>query len=215
MKLRVLCLTLIVILMSQQPMFGQESYSRFYQAGPVAKLLTAKMTLDNSEIDLAEGGSEIGYQFGFFFRANVENVYVQPSVLLSKIKTQLVFLNYDNVPNFNPRADFEFNTLELPVDIGYRIGNLRLQMGPSFSILLSGHRSFLNEIEKVSDSYNRTSMMWHFGLGGDFDRVMIDINYEFGLSKTGESLGRLLGREFIPKQRQWVISVGLNFLNDY
>lgn len=194
---------------------AQEQYDRFFQAGPLVKVVTAKMKLDSDEIDLSEGSSEIGYQFGVFARANVQGVFVQTSLLLSKIKTELIFVNYDGVQNFNPRADFEFNTLELPLDIGYRIGNLRLQMGPTFSFLLSGERSFLNEVEKVSDDYNRSNMMWHFGLGGDFDRFVIDINYEFGLSKTGESLGQLLGREYVPKQHQWVIGVGVNILNDY
>ena len=68
-------------------------------------------------------------------------------------------------------------------------------MGPSFSFLMSGQRSFLNEVEKVSDDYNRSNMMWHFGIGGDFDRFVLDINYEFGLSKTGESLSQILRTE--------------------
>jgi hypothetical protein len=80
---------------------------------------------------------------------------------------------------------------------------------------MSGQRSFLNEVEKVSDDYNRSNMMWHFGIGGDFDRFVLDINYEFGLSKTGESLSQILGRDFVPKQRQWVIGLGVNILNDY
>ena len=56
--------------------------------------------------------------------------------------------------------------------------------------------------------------MWHWGIGGDFERIFVDIKYESGLSKTGESLSNLIGREFVPKQRQWVISVALNLLKD-
>ncbi len=214
MKLRTLGTLILLIILTASAM-GQERYDRFYQAGPILKLVTAKMKLDNETINLSEGGSEVGYQFGGFFRINVQDVYVQPSILLSKIKTQLVFSNYQGVQGFNPRAEFEFNTLELPIDIGYRIGNFRMQMGPSFSILLSGQRSFLNDVERVSDDYNRSNLMWHFGIGGDFDRFVIDINYEFGLSKTGESLGQLLGRDFVPRQRQLVFGVGINFLEGY
>ncbi|WP_420386798.1 porin family protein [Roseivirga sp.] len=213
MKKAVVFISLFTLLCP--PLWSQEQYGRFFQAGPIVKLVTAKMTLDSNEIDLSEGSSEVGYQFGGFFRVNVEGVFVQSSVLMSKVKTDLVFVDYQGVQGFNPRADFEFNTLELPLDIGYRVGNLRLQMGPTFSFLLSGQRSFLNDVEKVSDDYNRSNMMWHFGIGGDFDRFVLDINYEFGLSKTGESLSQLLGREFVPRQRQWVIGLGINILNDY
>lgn len=167
----------------------------------------------NSDLVLvpADGG-EVGYQFGGYFRINVDRIYVQTEVLYSKIQTQLVFLNYDDVQGFNPRAEFEFNTLEIPIHIGYRIGNLRLHSGPSISTLLSGNRSFLNEVENVTDAYNRSSILWHFGIGGDFERFVVDINYETGLSKTGESLTNLLGRSLVPKQRLWVVSVGLNLM---
>ncbi len=173
------------------------------------------MTIDSDLVDLSQSESEIGYQIGFFGRLNVDKIYVQPELLFSKIKTDLVFQDYDNINGFNPRADFEFNTLEIPLDIGYRIGDFRMFFGPSISILISGERSFLNEVQRVTEDYNRTNLLWHFGVGGDFDKVIIDVNYEFGLSKTGESLSNIVGTEFVPKQRQWVFAIGLNIFDDY
>ncbi len=187
-------------------------YWTLYQAGPIVKVASARMTSDSDQVLVPADGGEIGYQFGGFFRINVDRIYVQAEALYSKIQTQLVFLNYDDIQGFNPRAEFEFNTLEIPVDIGYRIGNLRLHTGPSISTLISGNRSFLNEIENVTSEYNSSGLMWHLGIGGDFDRFIVDVRYEAGLSKTGESLSNLLGRDFVPRQRLWVVSVGLNFL---
>ncbi|MFY0594516.1 outer membrane beta-barrel protein [Roseivirga sp.] len=189
-------------------------YSTEYQAGAKLKLVSASMNINSDLVSTPDAESEVGYQFGGFFRINVNKVYIEAELLYSKIKTQLVFNDFDGVVGFDPLAEFEFNTIEIPLSIGYRIGNLRLFMGPSLSNLVSGQRSFLNEIEKVTDDYNRTNLMWHWGIGGDFQRVFIDINYETGLSKTGESLTNLIGREFIPKQRQWVISVALNLLKE-
>ena len=111
----------------------------------------------------------------------------------------MVFLNYDDIQGFNPRAKFEFNTTELSVDIGYRIGNLRLHTVPAISTLISGNRSFLNEIEQVTSEYNQTNLMWYFGIGDDFERFIVDLRYEVGLNKTGESLSNLLRQEFIPR----------------
>lgn len=189
-------------------------YSTDYQAGAILKVVSARMNINSDLVSTSSTESEVGYQFGGFYRVNINKVYVQPEVLFSKIKTQLVFNDYNGVSGFDPLAQFEFNTLEIPVNIGYRIGNLRLMMGPSFSILLSGERSFLNDIEKVTSEYNRTNFMWHWGIGGDFERIFVDIKYESGLSKTGESLSNLIGREFVPKQKQWVFSVALNLLRN-
>ncbi len=193
--------------------FGQV-YSTEYQAGGILKVVSARMQIDSDLVSTSETESEVGYQFGGFFRANINKVFVQSELLFSKIKSQLVFNDYNGVSGFDPIAEFEFNTFELPVHFGYRIGGLRFSMGPTFSVLVSGERSFLNEIQKVTDEYNKTNMMWHWGIGGDFERIFIDISYESGLSKTGESLSNLIGREFIPKQRQWVFSVALNILRD-
>ena len=187
-------------------------YATDYQAGPILKVVSARMKINSDLVSIPDTESEVGYQFGGFFRANIDKVFVQSELLFSKIQTQLVFQNYDGIMNFNPRAEFEFNTIELPVNIGYRFGNLRFFMGPSFSILISGERSFLNEVQRVTSEYNRSNLMWHWGIGGDFERVFIDIKYETGLSKTGESLSNLIGRDFVPKQRQWVFSIALNLL---
>ena len=189
-----------------------QEYDTWFQGGLSINVVSAKMTIDSELVSTSDIESEVGYQFGFFGRVNVDNIYVEPQLLYSTIKTQLVFQDYQGVPGFDPQASFEFNTLEIPIDIGMRFGNLRVNTGPSFSILLAGERSFLNQTEEVTDEYNRLNMLWHFGLGGDFDRIMIDLKYEFGLNKTGESLSNIIGTEFIPEQRQWIFSAGFNFL---
>ena len=190
------------------------TYTTDYQAGIVLKVVSAKMDISSDLVSTSDTESEVGYQFGGFFRINVNEVFVQSEVLFSKIRTQLLFNDYDGIQGFNPLAEFEFNTIEVPVSVGYRIGNLRLMMGPAVSMLVSGQRSFLNEVNKVTSDYNRTNLTWHWGIGGDFQRVFIDLKYESGLSKTGESLTNLIGREFVPKQRQWVFSIALNLLRD-
>jgi len=192
-----------------------QDYYTWYQGGLTTKVVSARMAIDSELVSSSEGEPEIGYQLGAFYRININNIYFEPQLLFSAVKSQLVFKDFGGVPSFDPVASFEFNTLELPVDIGVRIGNLRLNTGPSLSVLLSGKRSFLNEVDRVTEDYNNVNMLWHFGVGGDFDRVMVDLKYEFGLSKTGESLSNILGTDIIPRQRQWVFSVGFNFLNDF
>jgi len=208
--------TYILLMLSILPatVFAQ-SYDTWYQAGLTAKVVSARMTLQSDLVRTSDTEAEIGYQFGLFGRININNVYVEPQLLYSNIKSQLVFNDFGGVPGFDPTASFEFGTLELPLDMGFRFGNFRINTGPSLSFLLSGKRAFLNDVEKVTEEYNSVNMFWHFGLGGDFDRVMIDLKYEFGLSKTGESLSNLLGTDLIPRQRQWIFSIGLNFLDDY
>ena len=211
--LRKLKNTLILLMLVPFSLIGQD-YDTWFQGGLTAKVVSARMTITSDLVATSDMEAEIGYQFGGFFRISVDNIYVEPQLLFSTIKTQLVFKDFGQIPGFDPVASFEFNTLELPIDIGMRFGQLRINTGPSFSFLISGQRAFLNQVEKVTEEYNSLNMLWHFGLGGDFDPILLDLRYEFGLSKTGESLSNLIGTEFIPRQRQWVIAVGLNLIRE-
>mgnify|MGYP003134603806 FL=1 len=193
---------------------AQDFYDVSYKAGPVFKIVSPKIRIDSDYVRIPEEGNEIGYQFGLFAKVRVNNVYVQPELLVSTAQSRLDFLNYDGVVGFNPSADFEFTTLEIPLSIGVNIGNLRLDTGPGFSLMLSGNEYFLNERINVTQEYNQMTILWRFGLGLDINHLLLDFKYEFGLSKTEESLSRLIERELVPKQSQLVFSIGYSILRD-
>ena len=125
--------------------YGQDIYDVSYKVGPVFKIVSPKIRIDSDYVRIPEEGNEIGYQFGLFTKIRVNNVYFQPELLIATAQNRLDFLNYNGVNGFNPSADFEFTTLEIPVSIGVNIGNLRLDTGPGFSLMLSGNEYFLNE----------------------------------------------------------------------
>ena len=124
-----LCLPLTLV--------GQD-YDTWYQAGLTAKIVSARMSIQSELVSTSDTQSEIGYQVGLMGRVNIGNIYVEPQLLFSTIKTQLVFKDYGGVLGFDPEASFEFNTFELPVDVGIRFGRFRMNTGPTLSLLLSG-----------------------------------------------------------------------------
>tara|TARA_R110002049_G_scaffold24541_1_gene86887 strand:+ start:347 stop:1012 length:666 start_codon:yes stop_codon:yes gene_type:complete len=194
--------------------YGQDIYDVSYKVGPVFKIVSPKIRIDSEYVRIPEEGNEIGYQFGLFTKIRVNNVYFQPELLIATAQNRLDFLNYNGVNGFNPSADFEFTTLEIPVSIGVNIGNLRLDTGPGFSLMLSGNEYFLNEKINVTQEYNQVTILWRLGLGVDINNLLLDFKYEFGLSKTEESLARLIERELVPRQSQLVFSIAYSILRD-
>tara|TARA_R110000796_G_scaffold252637_1_gene389636 strand:+ start:75223 stop:75888 length:666 start_codon:yes stop_codon:yes gene_type:complete len=194
--------------------YGQDIYDVSYKVGPVFKIVSPKIRIDSDYVRIPEEGNEIGYQFGLFTKIRVNNVYFQPELLIATAQNRLDFLNYNGVNGFNPSADFEFTTLEIPVSIGVNIGNLRLDTGPGFSLMLSGNEYFLNEKINVTQEYNQLTILWRLGLGVDINNLLLDFKYEFGLSKTEESLARLIERELVPRQSQLVFSIAYSILRD-
>jgi hypothetical protein len=190
-------------------LMGQGRYETYYTVGPVIKVVQSTFRFENDQVNIPESEPEIGYELGGFLRVRVNDLYVQPELLLSKTQNQLVFLNYDGVTGFNPKADFEFTSIDIPVAIGYFFNNFRIESGPAISILLEGQQFFLNEKTDIKDDFNNVSLQYHVGIGFDLNDALININYEFGLSKAGESLRRFVGSDFRPSRSNLVFSVAL------
>ncbi len=188
---------------------GQGRYETYYMAGPVLKVVQSKFKFESNVVNVPESEPEIGYQIGAFLRARVNNLYVQPELLLSKTQNQLIFPDYDGVSGFNPKADFEFTSLNIPLDIGFYIDNFRIESGPAISVLLEGKQYFLNEELDITDDFNKVTLQYNIGVGLDLNNILIDVNYEFGLNKTGESLRQLVGPNFRPSRSNLVFSIGL------
>lgn len=194
--------------------YGQSEYEVSYKAGLVFKIVSPTIDIDSDLVSIPNEGNEIGYQIGAFTRIRVNNIYIQPELLLANIQHRIELLDYNGISGFDPPADFEFTTLEVPLSIGVNIGNLRLDAGPGFSILLKGSQYFLQEKTSVTREYNHLSLLWRFGLGVDLKALSVDFKYEFGLSKTAESLDRLVDRSLFTRQSQLVFSIAYSFIKD-
>lgn len=193
---------------------AQNDYEQKLMAGPIVKVISPRIRIESEDVRIPEEGNDVGFQIGGFLRHKVNNVYIQTELLFSATQSRIQFLNYEGVSGFNPAADFEFNTLELPLSIGVNIGNLRLDGGPGLSILLKGNEFFLKETKNVTGDYNQLSILWRIGAGIDINKLSLDFKYEFGLSKTAESLERIIGRNQLSRQGQLVFSVSLSLLKD-
>lgn len=207
------CITMVLCVFSFQ-CIAQDIYEVTYKAGPIIKVINPKTNIESENVRIPEEGNEVGYQFGGFLRFQINNVYFQPELLFSTIQSRIEFLNYQGVAGFNPTADYEFNTLELPVAIGVNIGNFRIDGGPGLSILLKGSEIFLQENNNVTSDYNNMSLLWRLGAGIDINQLSLDFKYEFGLSKTAESLERIIGRDMLPRQSQLVFSVAYSLIKN-
>jgi len=88
-------LLVILTLASLPCALNGQSYSIDHQAGAILKLVSARMNISSDLVSTSSTEAEVGYQFGGFYRINIDKIYVQPEVLFSKIKTQLVFNDYN------------------------------------------------------------------------------------------------------------------------
>ena len=168
--------------------------------GPRVALLSSKISLDNPVSNFSEGKAQLGYQLGAFLRLKLLGVYVQPEFLFSKTKSAIELTGTGT-------QKFNFNKIDLPVMLGYKLGPLRLQAGPSFSFLMSAESTDPGKLVKdVKENYNATTVGYQVGIGVDILRFVIDLKYEDNLSKFANALPTGINSD--QRQNQFVFALG-------
>ena len=212
--------------------------------GPKFGYQTASLSYDKADI---KAGFSNHFTAGLFGRVTVGRVYVQPEVLY--FKTSNVFsasvegVEDENLFNLPTGAHMNLTlnqmNLQVPLMIGYNIIDLdiiklRAQVGPTANFLmksqtvydqtytLDGQQYDVEETATSDKDFDTKSIAWgvQAGLGVDvLNRITLDVNYNFGLSKMFEKLDQTpLGETFdfnnleSKRQNMFIVTVGVKLL---
>ena len=212
--------------------------------GPKFGYQTATLSYDKADI---KAGFSNHFTAGLFGRVTVGRVYVQPEVLY--FKTSNVFsasvegVEDENLFNLPTGAHMNLTlnqmNLQVPLMIGYNIIDLdiiklRAQVGPTANFLLKsqtvydqtytldGQQYDVEETATSDKDFDTKSIAWgvQAGLGVDvLNRITLDVNYNFGLSKMFEKLDQTpLGETFdfnnleSKRQNMFIVTVGVKLL---
>ena len=214
--------------------------------GPKVGYQTAKLSYDKSDI---KEGFMNHFTFGLFGRVTVGRVYVQPEVLYFQTSNvfdaSVVGTESDNLFNLPTGANLNLTlnqmNLQVPIMVGFNIIDLdvitlRGQVGPTANFTLKSKTLYdktytLHEQQFEIDQQSATTTDQDFdpkaiswgvqaGLGVDvMDRITLDVNYNFGLSKMFDTLNQTtLGETFDfgnidnTKQNMFMVTVGIKLL---
>ncbi|WP_165933436.1 porin family protein [Arundinibacter roseus] len=123
-----------------------------------------------------------GFVGGAFVRFG-STIFIQPELLLSQ-KGGMFNVFRDGATNEENKVDVRFTNIDVPVLIGFRVGDvLRINAGPIASLRMSengGLRQALNEIgaNSVQDNFNRAALGYQAGVGFDIGNLSLDLRYE-------------------------------------
>jgi len=160
--------------------------------------------------DLVTGAGVVGYHLGVQTRIDIAMLYIQPEAYFNAgggTVEKIMDNGATEVLNVN------FSRIDIPVLVGVKLGPVRLNLGPTGSIVLK-ESTDLTSLEPDFTLFTHT-MTWGFqaGAGVDlFSKISLDARYEGSLSQIGESL-TIGGNEFALDARpsQWIISLGIWF----
>ncbi len=163
--------------------------------------------IDRKEVE-SQGGTFSAYtlSFGGFLQLRVNHFYFQPELMFSQSITnlgnQLGGGGYDY-----GEYDFTFNSIELPLLLGYRTSYgdaaLRFGAGPMISYLMNvkgellleptgGGSAEIRDLDAATlDAFNDITLGARIGIGIDIGPFLFDVKYERAFSKVGEEIATI------------------------
>ncbi len=172
---------------------------------------------------------EVGYHFGAFARIKIAMLFLQPELIFSQTNASINLSpdGFDLTETANEvkstTSTIKYNNFDIPVLVGIKLGPAHFCIGPVATFKLSS--SIDDETAKLLETLEREEDISVFtatknatfgaqvGAGLTIaKKVTIDVRYEFGLSKLGDSV--TIGDQSFKtdqRQNQFIASIGWMF----
>ncbi len=198
-----------VLILAACLLISTAASAQVFTLGPKVGFSSSRLSLEEAQL-VRSGNATIGFHAGAFTRLTILGIYLQPELLFTQAGGQIKIRD-EVSDNFDQIQDLTYNKLDIPVMLGFRIGNvLRINAGPSFSLILGQDARTEGTTAEVRNNYESSTVGYQIGGGLDIGRLVLDVRYEGNLSRLGTSV-QLGGRGFDTDYRNNQFSVGLGF----
>jgi len=158
--------------------------------------------------------AKYGFHGGAFVRLSLFGIYLQPELLFTTRTNEYTVQNV--TAGQTTAADIvkqNFNKLDIPVMVGFKLGPLRLNAGPAASLLINTPKELINS-DGFKNMYSRMTIGYQAGVGLDILKTLtFDVRYEGSLKKYQNQIENATGTKFNLDDRAnaFLFSVGLMF----
>jgi hypothetical protein len=145
------------------------------------------ITDDNQNIKWNISHAGYGHHFGIYTRLSALGLYLEPALLFNSNTVSYDITTYSESGIFNTIKNEKYNTMDIPVLAGFKVGALRFQGG------VVGHL-FINSISDVVDingyeqRFKTATYGWQAGTGVDIWKLRLDLLFEGNFDKFGDHI---------------------------
>ena len=159
--------------------------------------------------------AKYGFHGGAFVRLTLFGFYIQPELLFSTRTNEYTVSNTTTPSSVTSYvAKQSFNRLDLPVMLGLKLGPIRLNAGPTGSLLINSPKALISNPD-VKNNYSKMTFGYQAGLGFDLlGRLTFDLRYEGSLKKYQNQIQNLAGTTKVnldDRPNAFLLSIGLFF----
>ena len=190
--------------------------AQFLKAGIKAGVSTYDMKLGDfivtngtkfNNLTNAIDNSSFGYQFGFYARLG-RGLHIQPEIVFNSNRLEFETTN----DNGTFAASETFNSIDIPVLLGVKLGPLHAQAGPVGRFYLGSDDQVRKIISNFQDDEDRLKIGYQAGFGLDLWRLSLDFRYEGSLKQFGDIVNIDGSEFFLDNQAGRVVaSAGISF----
>ncbi len=208
---------IIIIVLLSIPAFSQIKFGLKAGVSTTSLSMSSLSTITSGSTTYtvnALTSAKYGFNGGAFVRLTLFGIYVQPELLFSTRTYEYTVSDVTNQASpVSYVAKQNFNKLDIPVMVGFKLGPLRLNAGPSGSLLINSPKDLITNPD-YKNNYNKLTFGYQAGLGFDlFGHLTFDVRYEGSLKKYQNQIQNLTGTKYNLDDRPnaFLFSVGLMF----
>lgn len=158
--------------------------------------------------------AKTGYVGGVYARIG-RSFFIQPELLFSaKSATVNVFNSLS--PSTSRVVDVAYNSLDVPIMLGYKLGIFHVLAGPVASYSMNPDNTISNAIVtnlgSVEDAVSKAYYSYTVGGGIDILGLTLDVRYEGNLTDLSKTVPLPTGLNFSQKASLWQATLGLKIL---
>jgi len=182
--------------------------------GPKAGFSSSQLSQESIQangVNLAIKEANYGYHIGLFGRIKLSNHwYLQPEAVINSNSVDFVVTDFQD-GLMNKVLTEKYRNLDLPLMLGFKLGPLRAEAGPTGHVHLAS-KSELGQIGGYQRHFNDFNIGYQAGFGLDLWKLMLDLRYEGNLERFGDHMS-IGGQQvnFSQRPTRWVMSVGFSF----
>lgn len=153
--------------------------------------------------------ASFGFHAGAFLRVTLFGVYVMPEVYFASTT-----YDYNVTVAEEPEKVLsqKFDKLEVPLLVGLTLGPVRINAGPSASILISSPKELIAD-PNFTELYRSATFGFQAGVGVDlFKHLTIDLRYGGSLSKRFGETVTIGTQTFNLDQRESAVLLSLGYM---
>lgn len=206
-------IAIVFVVLLSIPVFSQINFGLKAGVSTTSLSMPTIKTITSGTTSFTVDGittAKYGFHGGVFVRVTLFGFYIQPEFLFSTRTSEYTVTNVQTT--VSTVAKQNFNKLDIPVMLGIKLGPLRLNAGPTGSLLINSPKALITNPD-YKNNYSRMTYGYQAGLGFDLLFLTFDLRYEGSLQKYQNQIQNLAGTKVNLDDRPnaFLFSVGIKF----